>query len=177
MAKYHLKENGEPGVCRAQPGKCPKAKDSEHYATKGEAQTAYEKNMEKALLTRFSKVSSASYANAQFKEKVARRRRVEDAILKADPRKIAIEADYRDLERTWDGTTKHGYYIHPEFRASLPDNEDMAAYVEIVQLEDRLSDSEKDSAYVTYNEKSGLFTYSYREARDYGPSYDDGYDD
>lgn len=177
MAKYHLKDDGAPGVCKAQPGKCPKAKDSEHYATKAEAQSAYEKNMEKQLLSRFSKFPNPSYMDAEFKEKVARKRRVEDAVLHADPRKTVIQANQSELERTWDGTTKIGYFVHPEFRKVLPDNEDFAVYVETVQLNDELTEAEKSSAYVTYDEKKGLFTYSYREERDYGPSYDAGYDD
>jgi hypothetical protein len=173
MAKYHLKADGSPGVCKAQPGKCPISNDSEHFATKNEARAVYEKNMESQLLSRFEKFPNESYMDAEFKEKVARKRRVEDAVLHADPRKTVIQANQSELERTWDGAT----FVHPDFRKALPDNEDFAVYVETVQLNDELTEAEKTSAYVTYDEKKGLFTYSYREERDYGPSYDAGYDD
>lgn len=53
MTKYHLKENGEPGVCNAGPGRCPK-KDSDgnepkHFATKDDARTHQEQLHSKAL--------------------------------------------------------------------------------------------------------------------------------
>lgn len=48
MTKYHLKDNGDPGKCSAQPGKCPKTNDDgspqEHYDTPEEAAQAFEKN-------------------------------------------------------------------------------------------------------------------------------------
>lgn len=42
MAKFHLKDNGDPGPCLAQPGHCPKASDAEHFSSREEAQAASE---------------------------------------------------------------------------------------------------------------------------------------
>lgn len=176
MAKYHLKDDGTPGVCRAKPGNCPKAPDSEHFGSQEEARAAYEKNMEKALLERFNKFPNPSYSDAEFKERVARKRRVEDAVLNADPRKTVIRADYRDMPRYWDGRERVGFFVHPEFRAALPDDKDFAVYVETVQLEDSLKPSERASAEVDYDPTTGVFIYSYIEERDRGPEFDAGYD-
>ena len=47
MAKYHLRENGEPGLCRASSKPCPLgAGPEEHYGTKAEARQAFELVME-----------------------------------------------------------------------------------------------------------------------------------
>lgn len=165
MTKYHLKEDGSPGICKAKPGNCPKASDDKHYSTPEAARAAFEKSMEVSLLDRFNKYPNPSAIDTEFQEKVARRRRVEDAVLQADPRKTVISAENNDIPREWDGRIKHGYYVHPEFRKALPDDEDFAYYIETVQLEDSLSDNEKYSAVVNYNEKNGLFTYSYKEER------------
>lgn len=43
MAKYHITSKGEPGLCRASKSPCPLGGESEHYASKDEAQAAYEK--------------------------------------------------------------------------------------------------------------------------------------
>lgn len=48
MAKYHITAKGNPGVCRAKI-KCPFGDlEKEHYATKEEARTAFEKKMEES---------------------------------------------------------------------------------------------------------------------------------
>ena len=46
MAKYHIKKDGMPGVCRAQNGKCPYGSESEHFPTKEEAQNYADKKNE-----------------------------------------------------------------------------------------------------------------------------------
>ena len=46
MAKYHIKKDGTPGVCRAQNGKCPFGGESEHFPTKEEAQNYADKRHE-----------------------------------------------------------------------------------------------------------------------------------
>lgn len=46
MAKYHIKKDGMPGVCRAQNGKCPYGSESEHFPTKEEAQNYADKRHE-----------------------------------------------------------------------------------------------------------------------------------
>ena len=38
MAKYHVKKDGTPGVCRAQEGNCPLGDSSQHFSSKEEAQ-------------------------------------------------------------------------------------------------------------------------------------------
>ena len=40
MARYHIKKDGTPGICHAQPGKCPLGGMSQHYASQEEAQQA-----------------------------------------------------------------------------------------------------------------------------------------
>lgn len=42
MAKYHIRENGEPGVCTAKDGNCPFGADAPHFASSAEARSAYE---------------------------------------------------------------------------------------------------------------------------------------
>lgn len=46
MAKYHIKKDGMPGICRAQNGKCPYGSESEHFPTKEEAQNYADKKNE-----------------------------------------------------------------------------------------------------------------------------------
>ena len=46
MAKYHIKKDGMPGVCRAQDGKCPLGGNDEHFPTKEEAQNYADKKNE-----------------------------------------------------------------------------------------------------------------------------------
>jgi hypothetical protein len=43
MGKFHIKANGEPGRCVAQPGNCKFAEDDDHHYTKEAARKAYEK--------------------------------------------------------------------------------------------------------------------------------------
>jgi hypothetical protein len=50
--RFHVNDFGNAGPCEANPGNCPFASEDEHYATKEEAQKAYErKNASKNLLT------------------------------------------------------------------------------------------------------------------------------
>lgn len=42
MAKYHLKENGDPARCRAKLRACPRGGEADHYSSKDEARAAYE---------------------------------------------------------------------------------------------------------------------------------------
>lgn len=61
MAKYHLKDNGEPGECNAGPGRCPKKNSDgslqEHYNTPEEATKAFEKANKEKVSTSLSKNS------------------------------------------------------------------------------------------------------------------------
>lgn len=43
--RYHINNDGVPGVCHAQPGGCPFASIEDHYDSKEEAQKAYETQM------------------------------------------------------------------------------------------------------------------------------------
>ncbi len=47
MAKFHLKENGEPGRCRAFLRACPLGGEDEHYSSKEEARAGFEEKMAK----------------------------------------------------------------------------------------------------------------------------------
>jgi len=159
MAKYHLNEKGVAGVCRAKEGNCPLGGDKKHFESKEDAQKAYEKIMENQLHEAFTK-TGPSWEDEQFKLKVARRRRVEDAILKSDPNKTVRTVPYERIETSYDGLEHSHYYVHPDFRAALPDDNDMAEYFLMVH-KDHLSDSEKDSASVSYNEKKGILDFNY----------------
>jgi hypothetical protein len=47
MAKFHVNsETGIPGKCRASAGNCPFGSDDQHFSSKGEAQAAYENQMQ-----------------------------------------------------------------------------------------------------------------------------------
>jgi hypothetical protein len=46
MAKYHINDSGNPGLCRAKKGRCPFGADDEHYSNRIEAMQAYSKDME-----------------------------------------------------------------------------------------------------------------------------------
>lgn len=46
MAKYHIKRDGTPGICRAKDGNCPLGNESEHFSTKEEAQNYADKKHE-----------------------------------------------------------------------------------------------------------------------------------
>lgn len=43
MNKFHLNNNGDPGVCSARPGHCPFGNESNHFESKENAREAYEK--------------------------------------------------------------------------------------------------------------------------------------
>lgn len=43
MAKYHIKKDGTPGICRAKDGNCPFGNELEHFPTKEEAQNYADK--------------------------------------------------------------------------------------------------------------------------------------
>ena len=45
MAKFHINEAGNPGICSAQEGGCPFGGELEHYSTAEDARHAYEKVM------------------------------------------------------------------------------------------------------------------------------------
>lgn len=40
MARYHIKKDGTPGICHAQPGNCPLGGEGEHYPSMEAAQAA-----------------------------------------------------------------------------------------------------------------------------------------
>ena len=46
MAKYHIKRDGTPGICRAKDGNCPLGNESELFSTKEEAQNYADKKHE-----------------------------------------------------------------------------------------------------------------------------------
>lgn len=47
MSRYHIKKDGTPGICHAQPGHCPLGGEGEHYPSMEAAQAAADiKNME-----------------------------------------------------------------------------------------------------------------------------------
>lgn len=46
-ATYHIKENGDPGVCRASHGNCPRGGEDKHFTSKEAARDYYEKHADK----------------------------------------------------------------------------------------------------------------------------------
>lgn len=49
MSRYHLREDGSPGVCKAKPGNCPLGNELAHYSTPLETQSAFERLMSEDL--------------------------------------------------------------------------------------------------------------------------------
>ena len=76
MARYHLKDNGEPGLCRAELGKCPKGGD--HFDSKEDARIFYESLNEKKLKEVFLIPTSQSYLTASSFEEL--KHKIEDFI-------------------------------------------------------------------------------------------------
>lgn len=52
MARYHLTEAGDPGVCRATQGRCPYGGSREHYSSAAEARESFEAAHSMAALLR-----------------------------------------------------------------------------------------------------------------------------
>ena len=48
MARFHTKENGDPGVCVAQPGNCPLGPNEPHFGSPGEVRRYSEKKLSEA---------------------------------------------------------------------------------------------------------------------------------
>lgn len=51
MARFHINNSGDAGLCRAVAGNCPFGDDSEHYGSQEEAREAYEERMAKSSFT------------------------------------------------------------------------------------------------------------------------------
>ena len=76
MARYHIKKDGTPGICHAQPGKCPLGGMSQHYASAELAQQAadaqhlenFSKNAENKIQRFTKKQMKEKYNNMVFKE-------------------------------------------------------------------------------------------------------------
>jgi hypothetical protein len=160
MAKYHITTAGNPAPCKATVNACPRGGADEHYASKGEAAEAYEKKMEGEVLKAFEG-NEGLYADEEFREKVARTRRIEDAVLKSDPKKIIkpVPHDKRKNSDYYSGRNDE-YYVHPDFRKALPSDEDLGEYMTTVHSE-YLSDYQKEEAKVKYDERTHIVTLSY----------------
>lgn len=52
MSKYHIKADGNPGLCKATVRSCPRGDDSEHFNSKDEARTAFEETQKSLKLTK-----------------------------------------------------------------------------------------------------------------------------
>lgn len=57
MTKFHIKENGNPGPCKAQEGNCPFGQDAPHFSTAEDARTHYE-HLNTALATAAQKTQT-----------------------------------------------------------------------------------------------------------------------
>lgn len=62
---YHIKSNGEPGICKAAPGNCPLAGAANHYHSASEARYAYEHAMSSSSVGSLSKSAGAQQAPAE----------------------------------------------------------------------------------------------------------------
>lgn len=65
MAKYHIKKDGTPGVCRAKEGNCPLGNESEHFPTRAEAQNYADKLHER--IEERNKLARLFVANRSWK--------------------------------------------------------------------------------------------------------------
>lgn len=72
MARFHLKDDGTPGVCSAKPGNCPKTEEdgspSPHFESKEAAQEYFEKSMEGDAVSKPEKKVEYSFLK-DFKER------------------------------------------------------------------------------------------------------------
>lgn len=60
MAKYHNRDNGEPGICIAKPGNCKyNISEDEHFSNKQDAREAYEKNNAENTFSKMAKVGTS----------------------------------------------------------------------------------------------------------------------
>jgi hypothetical protein len=61
---YHIKENGEPGICSAKQGNCPLG--GEHFVTFTEARRSFEDSMSSSLTEAFKKAPTLDYSRSEF---------------------------------------------------------------------------------------------------------------
>jgi len=174
MAKYHVNSYGEPGACKATKRPCPYGGAEDHYPSKEEAAQAFEKKMENEILTRFEG-KKADSADEHFKEKVARKRRVEDAVLKLDPAKTVLRVPHDKATRYYDRQRHNEYYVHPELRKALPEDEDLKEYLITVHNDD-LTQHQIDSSSIDYDRRTGIVDLMHtHETEPYqAPEYDEG---
>lgn len=162
MAKYHITDAGNPAPCKATIKACPVGGADEHYSSRQEASAAYEKAMEKNLLVAFQD-NETSQAEEEYRKKVERARRVEDAVLKSDPRKTVkpVPEDKKRDYYGYDYDNDHNeFYIHPDFRKSLPDDEDMTEYMKTVHFPD-LSEYQRENVKFRYDSRTGIVDFSH----------------
>lgn len=91
MTRYHIRDTGEPGLCRAMDGNCPYSPGSEHYSSKDEARKAYESAMEEKN-QKFTSESIVEYHRKQFSKL--------DADVKAMSEKMTPRAQ-EDFGKNW----------------------------------------------------------------------------
>lgn len=170
MAKYHVNGRGEPGACKAKKRPCPYGGAEDHYESKEEAAQAFEKKMEAEVLVHF-KDDKAGWADEQYREKVARKRRVEDAVISTDPNKTVRSVPHNLKKDRYDGQRYDEYYVHPDFRKKLPDNEDFKEYLISVHHDD-LTPYQLERTDISYDKVTGVMALSY-PWRDSAPEYDE----
>lgn len=98
MAKFHIKENGEPGECHAQEGNCPRGGESgsdNHFNTQEEAQAyADKKNVEEYGLTSTLNKRKRVKVNWDSEYEDELRENIEDDL--GNSGKITYFVEYRD---------------------------------------------------------------------------------
>jgi hypothetical protein len=76
MAKFHIREDGNPGPCTAADGNCPFGKSAPHYETEQQAHQAYEQTQQ----------AEATYLASVRKQERIAWERVSDATYEFDPK-------------------------------------------------------------------------------------------
>lgn len=159
MAKYHITAAGDPAPCKATKKACPRGGADEHYESKEAAAQAYEQKMDAQMDEVFGSHVFPSHADEEFREKVARARRVEDAVLKVDPNKTVRPVPSEKQLDTWDGNRHNQYYVHPDLQKELQGDEDLKEYLVKVHLD--LSEYQLNNSEVRYDPKARILDVSH----------------
>lgn len=108
--KYHIKDNGEPGKCTAQPGNCPKkdanGNEPEHFATKDDAREGFEKIASELMDTVENNTRNLVRLNIAQQRNLARITTLNEEIRNGDGTPAKIK-ELSKIEKKYWGSIKH----------------------------------------------------------------------
>jgi hypothetical protein len=162
MTTFHISESGNPAPCKASVRACPRGGENEHYSSREAAVQAYERTMENELLAVFNSKDEYDWdtdITIEFREQVARRRRVEDAVLRSDPLKTVKRVPSDHHNQTFDDRDHQRWYVHPDFRKALPDDKDFEEYL-LMAHHTEWSSLERSDIWTSYDARTGIMDIS-----------------